>query len=83
MSDEGFTLATPSGQPLTHKEAYGSQPPSDVHPNEDKVSHLIHLEDEIQSRLARAELDDAQREEIRLLLSDAFMRWRNALKPAG
>jgi hypothetical protein len=82
---EPFELATPhaADRPVSRVEAYGHQPIADVHPNEDKVSQLILEEDTIQSRLARVEMDDGTREEIRLLFADAFQRWRNALKPAG
>ena len=63
---------------VSREEAYGAQPPA-YDPKDDERTTLIVVEDELQSRLARAVLDDGVREEIRLLLADAFQRWRNAI----
>jgi hypothetical protein len=66
---------------MSREAALEGQAVDDFDPREDKVTALILEEDTLQSRLARATIDDGVREEIRLLLADAFLRWRKAVKP--
>lgn len=68
---------------MTREEALEGQAVADHDPRDDRVTQLILEEDTLQSRLARAEIDNGEREEIRLILADAFVRWRKAVKPDG